>query len=83
MAGITVCRHQRAGAREVLDDALRVAADPWPSWTRSCYRQWLTTPSEGLRVLLGQAGENADHWHRHRAPALLAQWSGSPQADAA
>ena len=74
MAGVTVCRHQRAGARALLDEALATAHGGWPLVKREGYRDWLTTRSETLRVILGQAGEDVEHWHRHRVPLLLAQW---------
>jgi hypothetical protein len=47
-----------------------------PLAKRDGYRDWLTTLSETLRVVLGQAGEGAERWHR--VPALLAQWRGDP-----
>lgn len=78
MAGLTVHPAQRRDARELLDDALTVAASGWPLAKREGYRDWLTTPSETLRVVLGQAGEDAEHWHRHRVPQLRTQWHAYP-----
>ena len=55
-----------------------MAREGWPLVKREGHRDWMTTPSETLRVILGQAGEDAEHWHRHRVPALLAQWREYP-----
>ena len=64
-------------ARGHLAEALAVANGS-PSWARTCYRSWLTEPSEGLRLLCGQAGEDYRHWMAHRAPQLLGQWRRYP-----
>ena len=62
------------GARTVFAAALAVAASPTLTWSRSYYREWLVTPSATLHRVLGLTGHDPDHWHRHHAPALLAQW---------
>ena len=66
MAGIEVGRAQRQGARALLAETLAVAHSGEPSAKRDGYRDWLSTRSETLRVVLGQAGEDAERWHRHR-----------------
>ena len=63
-----------AGAHMVLAEALAVAASPTLTWSRGYYRDWLVTPSPTLRRALNLTGHDPDHWHRHRVPALLAQW---------
>ena len=76
MAGIEVGRAQRQGARGLLPETLAIAHSGEWSARRDGYRDWLVTPSETLRVVLGQAGEDYERWLKHRAPVLRGHWYG-------
>ena len=65
MAGIEVGRAQRQGARGLLAETLAVAHSGEWSPKRDGYRDWLTTPSETLCVVLGQASEDHERWLKH------------------